>query len=71
VAVFAGATNTPLACTLMGIELFGSQFGVFLAIACVVAYLVSGHTSIYSGQILGDSKHPINRNDEGKSIQDL
>jgi H+/Cl- antiporter ClcA len=50
VAVFAGATNTPLACTLMGIELFGSQHVVYLAIACFVAYLFSGHVGIYSAQ---------------------
>lgn len=71
VAVFAGATNTPLACTLLGIELFGSQFGVFLALACIVAYLVSGHASIYGGQILGVSKHPKNKNDEGKYFHEI
>lgn len=52
VAVFAGATNTPLACILMGIELFGSECGVFVAIACVVSYLLSGHTSIYRSQVI-------------------
>jgi H+/Cl- antiporter ClcA len=56
VAVFAGATNTPLACILMGIELFGSECGVFVAIACVVSYLLSGHTSIYRSQIFGGPK---------------
>jgi H+/Cl- antiporter ClcA len=50
VAVFAGATNTPLACTLMGIELFGSGHVVYLAIACFVAYLFSGHGGIYHAQ---------------------
>lgn len=39
VAVFAGATNTPIACTLMGIELFGIEAGIYLGIACVAAYL--------------------------------
>ena len=48
VAVFAGATNTPIACTLMGIELFGAEPGLYLGIACVVAYLFSGHTGIYT-----------------------
>ena len=48
VAVFAGATNTPLACSMMAIELFGTDCGVYVAIACVVAYLISGHNSIYS-----------------------
>jgi H+/Cl- antiporter ClcA len=59
VAVFAGATNTPIACTIMGIELFGVQGGVFIAIACVTAYLFSGHTGIYSSQMIGSPKHLI------------
>lgn len=50
VAVFAGATNTPLACTLMGIELFGSGHVVYLALACFIAYLFSGHSGIYLSQ---------------------
>ena len=49
-AVFAGAANTPLACTLMGIELFGSTHGVYIAVACCVAYLCSGHSGIYLSQ---------------------
>ena len=57
VAVFAGATNTPLACTLMGIELFGSGHVVYLAIACFVAYLFSGHSGIYLSQRIGTPKH--------------
>lgn len=52
VAVFAGATNTPIACTIMGIELFGIESGVFIAIACVVSYFVSGNTSIYKAQLV-------------------
>ncbi|MFN4135801.1 MAG: voltage-gated chloride channel family protein [Novosphingobium sp.] len=50
VAVFAGAANTPLACTIMGIELFGATHGVYIATACFVAYLCSGHSGIYLSQ---------------------
>ncbi len=50
VAVFAGASNTPLACTLMGIELFGAEHAPYLAVACFVAYLFSGHSGIYGSQ---------------------
>jgi H+/Cl- antiporter ClcA len=57
VAVFAGASNTPLACTLMGIELFGAQHAVLLAVACWVSYHFSGHTGIYSAQRPGEVKH--------------
>ncbi|MFM0739345.1 voltage-gated chloride channel family protein [Paraburkholderia xenovorans] len=50
VAVFAGAANTPIASTVMAIELFGADIGVYAAVACVVAYLFSGHTGIYRAQ---------------------
>ncbi|WP_084579522.1 voltage-gated chloride channel family protein [Sphingomonas azotifigens] len=50
VAVFAGAANTPLACTIMGIELFGATHAVPIAVACFVAYICSGHNGIYLSQ---------------------
>jgi H+/Cl- antiporter ClcA len=67
VAVFAGATNTPLACTIMGIELFAaatpglvsSGFVVYLAIACFLSYLLSGHSGVYLSQRIGTPKLPL------------
>ncbi len=50
VAVFAGASNTPMASMLMGIELFGGASPLYIALGCFVAYLVSGHRSIYITQ---------------------
>ncbi|NHA02683.1 voltage-gated chloride channel family protein [Mucilaginibacter sp. HC2] len=50
IAVFAGATNTPLACTFMGIELFGGEHALLFAVACFTAYFFSGHSGIYSAQ---------------------
>lgn len=50
IAVFASATNTPIACTIMGIELFGGEYVLYYAIACFTAYYLSGNTGIYSGQ---------------------
>ncbi|WP_323122067.1 voltage-gated chloride channel family protein [Burkholderia alba] len=57
VAVFAGAANTPIASTLMAIELFGAPIGIYAALACVVAYLFSGHAGIYRAQRTGHGKH--------------
>lgn len=56
VAVFAGAANTPLACTIMGVELFGGGQTAYLAVACFTAYLCSGHSGIYLAQRLGVAK---------------
>ncbi|HVU39287.1 MAG TPA: DUF190 domain-containing protein [Opitutales bacterium] len=61
IAVFSGASNTPLACTVMGIELFGSHYAVYFAVACFIAYYFSGHSGIYSSQRLGVPK----RHDRG------
>lgn len=68
VAVFAGATNTPIACTLMAIELFGAECGIFVAIACIVSYLISGHSSIYKSQVIGEAKHGKLSDDANKMI---
>ena len=56
VAIFAGATNTPLASTLLGMELFGAGNGLYLATACIIAYRFSGHSGIYAAQRLAVPK---------------
>ncbi|MGY6520304.1 MAG: voltage-gated chloride channel family protein [Mongoliitalea sp.] len=68
VAVFAGATNTPLACTLMGLELFGTEAGIFIGLGCVLAYLFSGHAGIYNSQIIGSPKSLKQAERKGKRI---
>ena len=56
VAVFAGATNTPIACSIMALELFGIECGLYSTIACIVAYIASGKSSIYNMQHTGQFK---------------
>ncbi len=56
-AVFAGAANTPIACTVLFVELFGSGAVVPAAIGCTVAYVCSGHRGIYPSQRIEIRKH--------------
>jgi H+/Cl- antiporter ClcA len=56
IAVFAGATNTPIACTIMGVELFGGEYILYYAVACFMAYYYSGHSGIYHAQRVAISK---------------
>lgn len=56
VAVFSGATHTPIACTIMGMELFGINCGIYIAIACIIAYFSSGSIGIYKSQIVKGAK---------------
>ena len=55
-AVFAGATNTPIACTIMGLELFGPECVIYFACGCFLSYLFSGHYGIYGAQRIGVAK---------------
>jgi H+/Cl- antiporter ClcA len=49
-AVFAGAANTPIACMILGVELFGGGVIAPMAVACTMAFVFSGHRSIYTSQ---------------------
>ncbi len=60
-AVFAGASNTPIACTLLGIELFGMESAIFIGIACLISYFFSGLTGIYTSQIQSGPKYYIHK----------
>lgn len=70
VAVFAGAANTPLACILMGIELFGSGLAVPLTLACIVSYITSGHRGIYMSQQVDTPKSARVLVPEGFSLRE-
>ncbi len=50
VAVFGAATHTPLACLLLGVELFGAGLVVPLAIAVFVATTCVGSRGVYQSQ---------------------
>lgn len=56
-AVFAGAANAPLACSLMAIELFGISIAPYAVAGCFVSYYFSGHKGIYKSQIVHSLKH--------------
>lgn len=58
VAVFAGAANTPLACTIMGAELFGSGAIPYFAVACVMSFVFSARHGIYTTQRAHGPKLP-------------
>ena len=58
-SVFAAASHTPIACAIMGCELFGTGFALYLSACCFVAHWVSGRSTIYRSQF--DSAQPTSR----------
>ena len=71
VAVFSGATHTPIACTVMGMELFGIESGLFIGIACVVAYYSSGSVGIYNSQVVKGAKYKLYQRFKRKDLEDF
>ncbi|MDR0646645.1 MAG: chloride channel protein [Elusimicrobiota bacterium] len=50
VSILAGVCNTPLAASVMAIELFGATIAPYAAVSCIVSFLVTGRRSLYSKQ---------------------
>lgn len=68
VGLLAGAANTPIAASIMAIELFGSQIAPCAAMACVISFLMTGHRSVYPSQILAFKKSKLIDIELGKEI---
>ena len=55
-SVFGAAANTPIALSIMAVELLGANVLPHAMIVLVVAYIASGHRSIYPAQRIGRAK---------------
>ncbi len=56
VSIVAGTANAPIAATIMALELFGVHTAHYAAISGIIAYLITGHRSIYPSQIVAFKK---------------
>jgi H+/Cl- antiporter ClcA len=55
-SLFGAAANTPLALTIMAVEILGGNVFPHVAIVAVVAYLLTGQRGIYPAQRLRRTK---------------
>jgi len=56
VSLLAGSANTPIAASIMAVELFGPQVAPYASIACVISFVITGHRSVYPSQVLSIRK---------------
>jgi H+/Cl- antiporter ClcA len=70
VSVLAGAANTPIAASIMAVELFGPTIAPYATVACVVSFLITGHRSVYPSQVLSISKSPSLQVTIGKVLEE-
>ncbi len=69
VSLLAGAANTPIAASIMAVELFGPQIAPYAAISCIISFLITGHRSVYPSQVLSIKKSPLLEVDLGREIE--
>lgn len=70
ISVFSGAANTPIACFIMGMELFGTDGAIYMLIACFVSHLCSGYSGIYTSQQVGFTKRLVFKVPRGTSLSE-
>lgn len=67
-SLLAGAANTPIAASILAIELFGASVAPYAAVACIISFLMTGHRSVYPSQILAVPKSPSIKIEKFKEI---
>lgn len=68
VSVLAGTTNSPIAATIMAVELFGIDIAHYAAVSAVITFLITGHRSVFQSQILKMSKSDMLNIEFGEDI---
>jgi H+/Cl- antiporter ClcA len=71
IAVLAGSANTPIAASLLGMELFGPAIAPYATVACVISFLMTGHRSVYPSQVLSVRKSESIRVELGREIEQI
>lgn len=69
VSVLAGTTNSPIASIIMAVELFGVEMAHYAAISVVIAFLITGHRSVYPSQKIALKKAENIDLGEGSDIE--
>lgn len=70
VSVLAGTTNTPIASIIMAVELFGTNMANYAALSVVIAFLMTGHRSVFQSQRLALNKADNINIEEGSEMKD-
>jgi H+/Cl- antiporter ClcA len=71
VSLLAGATNTPVAASILSLELFGPEIAPYAAIACVISFLMTGHRSVHPTQVLAVRKSTSIEVEIGSALTDV
>jgi H+/Cl- antiporter ClcA len=70
-SLLAGAANTPIAASILAVELFGPVVAPYATVACVISFLMTGHRSVYHSQVLSMRKSEAIQVEIGKEMESI
>jgi H+/Cl- antiporter ClcA len=71
VSVLAGSANTPIAASILAVEMFGPTVAPYATVACVISFLMTGHRSVYHSQVLSMHKSESIKVEIGKEMEHI
>ena len=71
VSLLAGAMNTPIAASILALELFGPEFAPYAALACAISFLMTGHRGVHPTQVLAVGKSALIQVETGKALEGI
>lgn len=71
VSLLAGAANTPIAASILAVEMFGAKVAPYAAVACVACFLMTGHRSVYPSQIFAIMKSSSFKQEIGREVEEM
>lgn len=71
VSLLAGAANTPMAATIMAVEILGPHMAPYAAIAAVISFIITGHRSVYPSQVVRFTKSSLLDVKMGEEVENV
>jgi H+/Cl- antiporter ClcA len=71
VSLLAGAANTPIAASILAVEMFGPKVAPYAAVACVTSFLMTGHRSVYPSQVFAIMKSSSFKHGVGQEVEEM
>ncbi len=71
VSLLAGAANTPISASILAVEMFGPDITIYAALASVISFIMTGHSSVYPSQIVAIKKSASVKLETGKEIEEI
>lgn len=69
--LLAGSANTPIAASILAMEMLGPSVGIYAAVACIISFLITGHRGVFKTQQIVIAKSNSFSVQTGKALEEM